>query len=417
MTKGPAKKAAKKAAKKPAKRTAKSLRDDEESIALLEPMLITESSKDRERIAEKAFELTRISSAFKAGLPAGLVEPLADLVRSMNCYYSNLIEGHNTHPVDIERAVHNELSDDPKKRDLQLEAKAHIAVQRWIDEGNLDGRETTKEGLFEVHRQFTSKLPDELLWVENPATGEKEQVVPGKQRKRDAKVGLHIAVSPGAVPRFMDRFEQVYSKLGKFEQIIAAGPAHHRLLWVHPFADGNGRVTRLMSYAMLRSALETGGLWSVSRGLARKEAEYKKHLANCDLQRRNDFDGRGNLSEEALVEFTEFFLDVCIDQVRFMENLMQPAALRARILEWADDEIKYGNLPAQAPRVLDAVLFKGSLPRGEVKTVIDKAERTARLVTTALSKEGIIYSAGPRADWQIAFPAKLAARLMPGLFP
>lgn len=44
----------------------------------------------------------------------------------MNCYYSNLIEGHDTHPTDIERALKNDYSNDPRKRDLQLVAKAHI---------------------------------------------------------------------------------------------------------------------------------------------------------------------------------------------------------------------------------------------------------------------------------------------------
>src|SRR5262245_49894918 len=383
----------------------------------MEPMLVSESSPARSKIAELAFELTQASAAFRASLPAGLVGPLAELVRSMNCYYSNLIEGHNTHPVDIERAVHDDLSSDPKKRDLQLEAKAHIAVQRWIDDGNLDGRELTTEGLFEIHRQFASLLPHELLWVREPVTGRRALVIPGEQRTLDTKVGRHVAVSPGAIPRFMKRFEEVYNKLGKFERILSAGIAHHRLLWIHPFADGNGRVTRLMSYATLRSALETGGLWSVSRGLARKVNEYKTYLGNCDLQRRNDLDGRGNLSEEATIAFSQFFLEICLDQVRFMESLMQPKVLRERMLRWADEEIRYGTLPAQAPRVLDAILFKGSLPRSEVAAVINQSERSARNATTALNREGIIFATGARSDWQIAFPAKLAPRLMPGLFP
>lgn len=412
-----AKKPAKIAAKKPAKAPTLALRDDGESIALMEPMLVPEGSSARSKVSEMAFELSKASAAFRASLPAGLTLPLADLVRSMNCYYSNLIEDHNTHPVDIEKAIHNELSSDPKKRDLQLEAKAHIEVQRWIDEGHLDGRELSTAGLFEIHRRFTELLPDDLRWVEDPASGKRIKVIPGEQRQNDTKVGLHIAVSPGAIPRFMKRFEDVYGKLGKFERVIAAGSIHHRLLWVHPFADGNGRVTRLMSYAVLRSSLETGGLWSISRGLARKVGEYKSHLATCDLQRRNDFDGRGHLSEEAMIAFTEFFLSVCLDQVAFMEALMQPKALRDRILSWASDEIRYGHLPAAATKVLDAILFKGSLPRGEVASVIDQSERTARSVTTALSKEGIILAPGPRDDWRIAFPAKLAPRLMPGLFP
>jgi hypothetical protein len=94
--------------------------------------------------------------------------------------------------------------------------------------------------------------------------------------------------------------------------------------------------------------LDTGGMWSIARGLARNVVQYKEHLANCDLSRRNDLDGHGNLSEEALAEFTQFFLEICIDQINFMEKLMQPDLLRTRILLWAREEIELGELPPQA---------------------------------------------------------------------
>lgn len=413
MTKIPANKAA----KKPAKIVLSALRDDGEDVARMEPMRVPEESNARTHLTELVLELTKRSTSFRASLPKGLAEPLAEFVRSMNCYYSNLIEGHNTHPVDIERALNNDLSKNSKKRDLQLEAKAHIEVQRWIDEGGLAGREKTVAGILEIHFRFTRLLPDDLRWVENPDTGEKIPNVAGAMRKRDARVGKHVAVSPGALPRFMRRFEERYSGLGNFETILAAGPAHHRLLYIHPFSDGNGRVTRLMSYAALLKALDTGGLWSIARGLARREAEYKQHLSNCDEVRRSDRDGRGHLGEAALNAFSEFFLEVCIDQVKFMETLMQPKALRERILSWANDEIKNGRLSERAPRVLDAILFKGSLPRSEVVEVVGQSVRSATNITNALCKAGIISSSGARADWQLAFPAKLAPRIAPGLFP
>jgi len=335
----------------------------------------------------------------------------------MNCYYSNLIEGHDTHPVDIEKALNDDLSLNPKKRDLQLEAKAHIEVQHWIDEGGLKDKDTTVGGISEIHRRFTQLLPEDLRWVENPETGEKIRVVPGEMRKRDAKVGNHVAISPGALSRFMRRFEERFTGLRDFETILAAGPAHHRLLFIHPFADGNGRVARLMSYATLFRVLDTGGLWSIARGLARRQDEYKKHLAACDLVRRGDRDGRGHLGEAALSSFTKFFLEVCIDQTKFMSELMQPKLLRDRILKWAEEETAYGRLPTKAPRVLDAILFRGSLPKSEVPDILGQSERSARAATNALSKQGIITSVGARADWQIAFPAKLAPRIAPGLFP
>ena len=125
-------------------------------------------------------------------------------------------------------------------------------MQAWIDVGGLQGRAATAEGVREIHRRFCEELPESLLAVENPASGSRQRVVPGRWRESDVAVGRHHAVSPGAVARFMERFEAVYARLGKLDTILAAAAAaHHRLLWIHPFADGNGRVARLMSYAML----------------------------------------------------------------------------------------------------------------------------------------------------------------------
>ena len=170
------------------------------------------------------------------------------------------------------------------------------------------------------------------------------RVIPGGLRQCNVRTGRHVPVSPGAVPRFLERFEAVYGTLGTTDSILASAAAHHRLLWIHPFLDGNGRVARLMSHAMLRDVLDTGGVWSIARGLARNVADYKAQLATCDLPRRNDLDGRGNLSEEALADFTRFFLRVCIDQVTFMEGLVAPDRLRVRILIWVEEEVRIGAL-------------------------------------------------------------------------
>lgn len=384
----------------------------------MEPMRISEECDKRPDLTDLVLELTKRSASFRASLPKGLVDPLADFVRSMNCYYSNLIEGRSTHPVDIERALHNEFSKNPEKRDLQLEAKAHIEVQRWIDESGLDhGAELSLAGISEIHRRFTKLLPESLRFVEDKATNKKVPVVPGEIRTQDVAVGRHVAISPAAVPRFMKRFEERYANLGQFEAILAAGPAHHRFLYIHPFADGNGRVARLMSYATLRRTLDTAGLWSIARGLARRRTEYMEHLAACDMVRQGARDGRGHLGEAALANFTNFFLEVCIDQVTFMDRLMNPDAIRERVISWAENEAKFGNIPSRAHRVLEAILYRGSLPRAKVAEVLDQSERTANNVMASLMKQGIVFSGGTRAPWQIAFPAKLAPRLMPGMFP
>jgi Fic family protein len=383
----------------------------------MEPLLIGEGPRHRGGLTDLVLDLVQKSSGFRRSLPDSLLASLADLVRSMNYYYSNLIEGHDTHPIDIERALKNDYSHDAGKRDLQLEAKAHITVQKWIDGGGLKGLAVTSDGIREVHRRFCELLPEDLLWVEDPETKERVRIVPGGLRGSNVMVGAHNAVSPGAVPRFLKRFEEVYSHLGKTDAILGAAAAHHRLVWIHPFVDGNGRVSRLMSHAMLLEALDTGAVWSVARGLARNVDAYKKHLAVCDIPRRNDLDGRGDLSEEALSRFTEFFLRICIDQIEFMEGLMQPDRLRTRILLWAEEEIRLNTLPPKAGSILEAVLYRGELPRGDAAGIVGVGERHARRIVSALVERGVLASESSRAPLRLVFPASLASRWMPGLFP
>ena len=411
-----------KLAKKPTVKAKRSsaqeiLPDRGEDVSAMEPLLVSESSRHRARLNELVFELVSAATAFKTSLPDGMVEALSDLVRSMNCYYSNLIDGHNTHPVDIERALTEDYSANTEQRNLQLEAKAHVATQRWIDEGGLIGKAATFAAVLDVHRRFESALPLELLWVEDQKTKRRVPVVPGVPRTDFAKVGRHVAISPGAVPRFMTRWEAAYGRLSKFETVLQSAAAHHRLLWIHPFADGNGRVTRLISYAMLLEALDTGGIWSIARGLARAEDRYKQHLAECDLARRNDLDGRGALSEEALAGFTVFFLETCLDQMKFMAELMQPAALRKRIMDWAKEEERVGGIMENSHRALVHVLTNRELERKNVPEVVGLDDRKARRVTARLNERGIITATTHKSPFRIAFPASLAPALLPGLYP
>ena len=395
----------------------KSAKDRRESVSTMEPLLIGEASRDRPALTDLALDLAQRSAGFRRSLPESLLASLADLVRSMNCYYSNLIEGHDTHPIDIERALKDDYSEDAKKRDLQLEAKAHITVQQWIDGGGLKGSALTADSIREIHRRFCELLPDDMLWIKDPKTKKRVKMIPGELRHRDVRVGNHVAISPPAVPRFLQRFEEVYSRLGKTETILAAAAAHHRLVWIHPFLDGNGRVARLMSHATQLEALDTGAVWSIARGLARNVDAYKTHLAACDQPRRNDLDGRGNLSEENLAEFTRFFLTTCIDQVTFMESLMQPDQLRARILLWAEEQIRLDHLPPKSGSILEAVLYRGELPRADAANIVGTGERQARRVVSAMLEQGVLTSESTRAPLRLAFPATLASRWMPGLFP
>lgn len=290
-------------------------------------------------------------------------------------------------------------------------------MQEWIDAGGLHGDLFSSDALCSIHRRFYENVPDSLHWVTNPETGKKLRVIGGALRDVNVAVGRHIAISPDALPRFLTRYAEVFSKLGKVEMIMAAAAAHHRMAWIHPFADGNGRVMRLQSHALFLHTLDTGAVWSVARGLARSVQAYKSHLSSCDLPRRNDLDGRGNLSEESLSAFTEYFLQTCIDQVSFMESLIQPDRLRARIQLWAEEEMRVGMLPAKSGLVLDAILYRGELPRSEIAELVGTGDRQARRIVAELAKHHVITAESIRAPIRLVFPATLAHRWMPGLFP
>ena len=257
--------------------------------------------------------------------------------------YRNLIEDHITHPHDIERALANDFSEEPKKRELQQEAVAHIYVQRLIDEENdPDVWPATATYARWLHEQFCSRLPPEMLWVEHPGTGERVAVVPGELRKRDVKVGNHVPPPHGALPGFLARFDQAYGAppLSRLRQIQTVGAVHHRFLWIHPFIDGNGRVARLMSHALLKRLGIGTSLWSVARGLAREQVRYKQLLMQADGPREGDRDGRGSLTQRGLVEFCRFFLDRAVDQVGFMSELLEPEALLRRMEIHLEEEVR-----------------------------------------------------------------------------
>ena len=207
----------------------------------MEPMLVEESELALE---DTAATLLAESNGLAKRMHPILRESVGTLVRSMNCYYSNLIEGHDTHPRDIDRALANDFSNEPRKRNLQHEALAHIHVQRLIDEGrDPPVWPATAAYACWLHEEFCGRLPDELLWVENPTTRERLPVIPGQLRERDVQVGRHIPPPHGDLPRFLARFDQAYgARSSRIRKIQAVGAVHHRFLWIHPFLDGNGRV-------------------------------------------------------------------------------------------------------------------------------------------------------------------------------
>lgn len=389
-----------------------------ENISSMEPVLPPDGER---KLEDLAIDLVTKAGGLANQLPPPVRQGIGDLVRSMNCYYSNLIEGHDTHPRDIDRALTQaDYSTDPKKRALQFEAVAHIQVQQLIDHHqDLQAETTSTDYLLWLHRQFCQRLPDEFLWVHNPDTDERLCLMPGELRKGWVQVGRHIPPNADSLPRFLQRYAEAYDmkNLSRVRQIISLGAAHHRLLWIHPFYDGNGRVARLMSHASLMRCGIGSSLWSVARGLARNVKDYKALLMAADGPRRGDLDGRGALSTQALVEFCQFFLTICIDQVDFMSSLLEPRDLLRRMRLHIEDEVAAGHLMKGSFQLLREALLTGEVSRGRAGEITGYGERMARNVVSDLLKKGYLKSASSRSPLILAFPIDSVERWFPRLYP
>jgi Fic family protein len=386
----------------------------------IEPALLEDAPAN---ITDVMAELSAKAATLGSALHPRTASNLADLVRIMNTYYSNLIEGHHTRPRDIERALSGELDQDKKRRDLQLEAKAHVRVQAEVDRLFADGRlpdPTSSEFILYLHREFYRDAPKSMLQIKE--AGREFVMEPGKWRslpEHDVAVGQHLPPSSNSVPDFMRHFELRYRQQGqgKGSRILALPAAHHRLNYIHPFPDGNGRVSRLMSHAMAHTAgIGAHGLWSVSRGLARglkSRSEYKQMMDYADMPRQNDLDGRGNLSFRALKEFTLWFLEVCLDQVTFMSGLFEIEALRGRFKKYVAQS---KTLKPESLRLLEEALMRGEYDRGEAARITGLPERSARRVLNDVVAEGLLASATQKGPVSLRFPTDSLESFFPGLY-
>lgn len=395
-----------------------------ETVDRIEPARLTDPPGP---VADIVAELAAATATLGQALHPRTAANLADLVRIMNTYYSNLIEGHNTRPRDIERALAGELDAEEARRNLQLEAAAHVRVQAMIDKKAADGtlpEPASQDFVAWVHREFYRDAPDVMLEITTKVRT--VRMAPGVWRsapEHDNVVGRHIPPSSVRVDDFMRHFAGRYAlvPLGTAARITAIPAAHHRFNYIHPFIDGNGRVSRLMSHAMcLKAAIGAHGLWSISRGLARGlepgpagRAEYKRMMDYADTPRQGDLDGRGNLSEKALVEFTIWFLKVCLDQVRFMAELFDLGTLAERLDAYVE---RNEQLKPEAARLLTEALVRGEIERGEASRITGLPERSARRVLNETIATGLLASDTPKGKVSLRFPADALEVLFPRLF-
>ncbi len=348
---------------------------------------------------------------------------LRETLRPMNSFYTNKIEGQHTEPLMIERALKADFSDKPDEAKKQRIAIAHIETERWgeITYPTFDAPTFFHPGVLQaIHKHLHAQLLEEdLIQTNDDAT--KEKVHPGEWRTAGVQIGNHIPPDPATVPNFMEEWHSGYSHSRAGENaVVALMAAHHRFAWVHPFTDGNGRTARLHTHLGLNSLGLTQGLWSPMRGLAREQENYYAHLINADKARQGNYDGRGVLSEKGLVDFIQFLMNICLDQVGFMSGMLDILSFEARLAEMlaaesTKDETKALKIEAAAPLAYLGTIK--SLERTKFKGMMGLASRTADRTLADLFKLGIITSKSPKGPVELALPLSLFRYLFPRLWP
>lgn len=395
------------------------------SIASMEPLYPEDMNGKLESLALELVE--------KAGRLSGAMNPITRLaiarfLRPMNSYYSNLIEGHDTHPIDIAKALNNDYSENKIKRNLQLEAKAHINVHETISKeflGDTTLIPCSENYLKYIHREFYKHLPEEFKKSKSKDDDTFKIVVPGKFRDCEVQVGNHIAPYSESLIAYMNRFEDFYNPTrntnnSKIKRIISIAASHHRLAWIHPFIDGNGRVVRLYSDScFMYEKIDASGLWSISRGLARSKETYREKLANADLGRYNDYDGRGNLSNKMLVEFCVYFLTTAIDQIDYMYKMIDTESMIERIERFSDLMVTKKKLKIEAKYILIDVFLKGKISKKEAMRITNTSDKTLKGLIDSLVELGLITTKmeGVEMIYYVNYSIKFSPLLFPGLYP
>jgi len=374
------------------------------------------------RLAELTSEVLKASGRLAGQVHSPLVHKrVAGLVREMNCYYSNLIEGHKTIPRDIERAMKRDFSHDQTQHDNQQLSLAHIAVEQLMEE-RLAGESVdvySPDFLCWLHREFYTRLPEPLHWAVT-RSGQRYQIQPGCLRDFMVDVGRHTPPDFAALPKFLSRFHSFYGdkQILETDRLVVIAAAHHRLAWIHPFGDGNGRVIRLQSQAQLiRHGIAGHGLWTLSRGLARWRQRYYASLEAADQGRRGDLDGRGNLSDAALADFCVFFLETMLDQIQFMSGLLGLPDLRTRVERYFQFQaLHLERYREELMRVARTLVDEGEIPRARVQAITGKAATVSVEIIKLGLAEGYFETPSPKGPLRVAFPAKIHEFYFPQLF-
>jgi len=365
-------------------------------------------------LKDMAMAVIKAGSRLEGSLAPETAKGISRELRLLNSYHSNLIEGHKTYISDIKRALRKKWSGNDQKRYAQELCSAHAVVEeKMMSKVAQTGKSIfNPEFLRWIHRYFYMQLPEPHRFTHHGPDFTDIPVNPGNWRELEVSVrsGDQLGPKGGDVPHFMNIFTERYNpeNFHGDERLLVIASGHHRLAWLHPFRDGNGRVIRLFTSACLASiGVNAYGLWSLSRGLSRNNNGYMIHLEAADT-----------FKDEDHADFMEFFLETCLDQIGFMEKLLDVERMGLRIERRVGQLSMLGEkeIRPEAAIVLREAFRSGIVPRGKLPEMLRLSDRQARRIVSPLLKRGLLISDSQKQPLRFGFPEDAMPDYFPNLF-
>lgn len=308
-------------------------------------MPIMDSILELEKLRYKELEGTTLPNVFYQ---------LKHIFQMLESIGSSRIEGNNTTVMDYVESsklqVEASLFND--KEDI-IEIENIEKAMRYIEEHI----ET-----IEINHLFIREL--HALVVEGLDPNKEGVVAPGTYRNNNVRINGAQHVPPDflRVPEMMDELlDFVNHRDAPKYDLMKIALAHHRFVWIHPFCNGNGRVVRLFTYALLLKYVFTSNhrIINPTAVFGSDRENYYNKLAKADTG-----------TDEGYIEWTEYMLNGLKAEVEKIDKLIDYAYLSRHILTpMIDDALKNMYITSEDHKILEVAIALQQIQAADIKKI------------------------------------------------
>jgi Fic family protein len=306
-------------------------------------------------LTKSAFDLERIRGEIGVGsTPPEIFHELHGLFQLLTSIASARIEGNHTTILDAITGIQRNKESDKLPSDNLQEILNIQSAMAFIDSQNLDDG-ITHSFVRELHKRAV-----EGLVREGDST-------PGRYRQVNVAIESADHIPPGhfSVQPDMDLLlEFINRDVRTHEQLVHVALAHHRFLWIHPFKNGNGRVSRLLTYAMLakHGFVSPIGLRTINPTavFGNDRNEYYTNLSTAD-----------DLSNDGTVQWCTFFMQGLFSDLQRLKSLQDfPFVLDKLVLPALDRFLSSGRVTTVEHAVLTRTVQRVEQKAGDYADLI-----------------------------------------------